>query len=105
MRELRAVHGRKQEKPLLSWAQARANRLRLDWDAYEPPTPAFLGRRVVDVPLADLVPFIDWTFFFDAWELKGTHPRHLRASAVRAGARDLYDQATGAARPHRRRAI
>ena len=44
--ELRAVHGRKQEKPLLTWAQARANRLRLDWDAYEPPTPAFLGRRV-----------------------------------------------------------
>ena len=40
------MHGRKQEKPLLTWAQARANRLRLDWDAYEPPTPAFLGRRV-----------------------------------------------------------
>ena len=101
--ELRAVHGRKQEKPLLTWAQARANRLRLDWDAYEPPTPAFLGRRVVDVPLADLVPFIDWTFFFGAWELKGTHPRHLRASAVRAGGARAVRPGDGAARSHRRR--
>ena len=91
--ELRAVHGRKQEKPLLTWAQARANRLRLDWDAYEPPTPAFLGRRVVDVPLADLVPFIDWTFFFGAWELKGTIPGIFEHPQYGQAARDLYDQA------------
>ncbi|HWJ55443.1 MAG TPA: methionine synthase, partial [Vicinamibacterales bacterium] len=92
--ELRAVHGRKQEKPLLTWAQARANRLRLDWAAYEPPTPAFLGRRVIDVPLADLVPFIDWTFFFGAWELKGTIPGIFEHPQYGHAARDLYEQAT-----------
>jgi 5-methyltetrahydrofolate--homocysteine methyltransferase len=91
--ELRAVHGRKQEKPLLTWAQARANRLRLDWAAYEPPAPAFLGRRVIDVPLADLVPFIDWTFFFGAWELKGTIPGIFEHPKYGQAARDLYDQA------------
>ena len=88
------MHGRKQEKPLLTWAQARANRLRLDWNAYEPPTPSFLGRRVVDVPLADLVPFIDWTFFFGAWELKGTIPGIFEHPQYGHAARDLYDQAT-----------
>jgi 5-methyltetrahydrofolate--homocysteine methyltransferase len=91
--ELRAVHGRKQEKPLLTWAQARANRLRLDWASYEPPVPAFLGRRVIDVPLADLVPFIDWTFFFGAWELKGTIPGIFEHPQYGQAARDLYDQA------------
>jgi len=91
--ELRAVHGRKQEKPLLTWAQARANRLRLDWHSYEPPAPAFLGRRVIDVPLADLVPFIDWTFFFGAWELKGTIPRIFEHPQYGQAARELYDQA------------
>jgi 5-methyltetrahydrofolate--homocysteine methyltransferase len=91
--ELRAVHGRKQEKPLLTWAQARANRLRLDWGAYQAPTPAFLGRRVVDVPLADLVPYIDWTFFFGAWELKGTLPGIFEHPQYGQAARDLYDQA------------
>jgi 5-methyltetrahydrofolate--homocysteine methyltransferase len=92
--ELRAVHARKQEKPLLTWAQARANRLRLDWDAYQAPVPAFLGRRVVDVPLADLVPFIDWTFFFGAWELKGTIPGIFAHPQYGQAARELYDQAT-----------
>ena len=91
--ELRAVHGRKQEKPLLTWAQARANRLRLEWDAYEAPTPAFLGRRVIDAPLADLVPYIDWTFFFGAWELKGTIPGIFEHPQYGQAARELYDQA------------
>jgi 5-methyltetrahydrofolate--homocysteine methyltransferase len=92
--ELRAVHGRKQEKPLLTWAQARANRLRLDWTAYQPPAPAFLGRRVIDVPLAELVPYIDWTFFFGAWELKGTIPGIFEHPQYGQAARELYDQAT-----------
>jgi 5-methyltetrahydrofolate--homocysteine methyltransferase len=92
--ELRAVHGRKQEKPLLTWADARANRLRLDWAAYAPPVPAFLGRRAIEVPLADLVPFIDWTFFFGAWELKGTLPGIFDHPQYGQAARELYDQAT-----------
>jgi 5-methyltetrahydrofolate--homocysteine methyltransferase len=92
--ELRAVHGRKQEKPLLTWAQARANRLRLDWAGYQPPVPAFVGRRVIDVPLADLVPYIDWTFFFGAWELKGTLPGIFEHPQYGQAARELYDQAS-----------
>ena len=64
--ELREVHGRKQQKPLLTYQAAVANRLELDWRGYAPPVPAFLGRRVVEVPLETLVPYIDWTFFFTA---------------------------------------
>ena len=57
------------------------------------PVPAFLGRREVDVPLADLVPFIDWTFFFHAWELKGRVPAIFDHPEYGAAARDLYDNA------------
>jgi 5-methyltetrahydrofolate--homocysteine methyltransferase len=60
---LRDAHRLKQQKPLLGYREALANRLRLDWSAYEAPVPAFLGRRCVDVPLGDLMPYIDWTFF------------------------------------------
>jgi 5-methyltetrahydrofolate--homocysteine methyltransferase len=91
---LRDVHSRKQQKPLLTYDAAVANRLELDWAAYEPPTPAFLGRRVIDVPLEALVPFIDWTFFFTAWELKGRYPRIFDHPEYGQTARELYDQAT-----------
>ena len=92
--ELRAVHGRKQEKPLLTWEEARANRLRLDWKAYTPPVPAFIGRREIEVPLDQLVPFIDWTFFFSAWELKGRYPAIFDHPEYGKAARELYDQGT-----------
>ena len=71
---LRAQYGARQEKPLLSYEAAKANRLRIDWETADLPVPSFLGRREVSVPLAELVPFIDWTFFFHAWELKGRVP-------------------------------
>ena len=64
--------------------RARANRLRIDWDEHEIASPWFLGRRYLDdVPLEELVKFIDWTFFFTAWELKGRYPAILVAPAVR----------------------
>src|SRR5438552_10985579 len=67
--KLREQHSARREKPLLSYDAALANRLRADWSREPLPEPAFLGRRVLaDVPLAELVPFIDWTFFFAAWE-------------------------------------
>jgi 5-methyltetrahydrofolate--homocysteine methyltransferase len=91
--ELRTVHARKHEKPLLSWAEARANALRLDWASYTPPAPAFIGRREVDVTLDALVPFIDWTFFFAAWELKGKYPTIFEHPAYGSAARELYDNA------------
>jgi 5-methyltetrahydrofolate--homocysteine methyltransferase len=90
---LREVHGRKQQKPLLTYPAAIANRLVLDWRGYAPPVPAFLGRRVLDVPLATLVPFIDWTFFFTAWELKGRFPQIFEHPDYGQTARELYDTA------------
>jgi 5-methyltetrahydrofolate--homocysteine methyltransferase len=55
--------------------------------------PAFTGARLIDVPLEDLVPFIDWTFFFSAWELKGRFPAILDHPQYGAAARELYDHA------------
>ena len=71
----------RREKPLLTYEQARANRLQIDWDEHEIASPWFLGRRYLDdVPLAEIAQFIDWTFFFSAWELKGRFPGDPRAS-------------------------
>jgi 5-methyltetrahydrofolate--homocysteine methyltransferase len=73
---LREQHARRRERPLRSFAEARPTAWRSTWHEDDLPAPAFLGRReLVDVPLATLVPYIDWTFFFHAWELKGRVPR------------------------------
>jgi 5-methyltetrahydrofolate--homocysteine methyltransferase len=90
---LRTQYGARQEKPLLSYEAAKANRLRVDWETADLPVPAFLGRREVSVPLAELVPFIDWTFFFHAWELKGRVPAIFDHPQYGHAARDLYDNA------------
>jgi 5-methyltetrahydrofolate--homocysteine methyltransferase len=85
--------GRK-EKPLLTIEQARKNRLTIDWDDHEIVTPWFLGRRYLDdVPLADVAKFIDWTFFFTAWELKGRFPAILDHPQQGPAARELYNNA------------
>jgi len=89
--QLRALHAAKLERPLLDYASARANRLKLDFRPEDVPQPVFLGRRVVeDLPLATLVDYIDWTFFFSAWELKGKFPKILDHPSHGAAARDLY---------------
>jgi 5-methyltetrahydrofolate--homocysteine methyltransferase len=88
---LRAQHGARREKPLLTLAAARANHLTTNWDDLELPAPWFVGRRVVEPVIADLVPFIDWTFFFSAWELKGRFPEILEHPEYGAAARELYD--------------
>jgi 5-methyltetrahydrofolate--homocysteine methyltransferase len=79
---------------LLTYAAARDNRLRIDWDDYAIVSPWFVGRRYVDdVPLAEIAPFIDWTFFFSAWELKGRFPGILQHPQLGAAARELYANA------------
>ncbi len=91
---LREQHGARKERPLLGYDQAYANRLALDWTKTEVARPSFTGTRVLrDVALADLVPFIDWTFFFAAWELKGRFPAILDHPEYGAAARDLYGNA------------
>jgi 5-methyltetrahydrofolate--homocysteine methyltransferase len=84
---LRAQHAEKERKPLLAIAEARANRDRVSFEGLE--TPAFLGTRIVEPSLAELRGYVDWQFFFHAWELKGKFPAILEQPA----ARELYDDA------------
>jgi 5-methyltetrahydrofolate--homocysteine methyltransferase len=92
--ETRDKYAGRAEKPLLSYERARANRLRIDWDEHEIASPWFVGRRYLDdVPLEELVKFIDWTFFFSAWELKGRYPAILTHMQYGAAARELFDNA------------
>jgi 5-methyltetrahydrofolate--homocysteine methyltransferase len=91
---LREQHSARQERPLLAYDAALANRFTSDWTRDRSPEPPFIGRRVLpDVPLAELIPFIDWTFFFAAWELKGRFPAILDHPQHGAAARELYDHA------------
>jgi 5-methyltetrahydrofolate--homocysteine methyltransferase len=91
---LRTLHAARQERPLLTLARARANKPAISWRAEDLATPAFTGRRVIaPVPLAALRDYIDWTFFFNAWELKGKVPQIFDHPKYGAAARDLYDNA------------
>jgi 5-methyltetrahydrofolate--homocysteine methyltransferase len=81
-------------KPLLPLAEARARRPGFALDQAELPTPSLLGlQRIDDQPLAELVDYIDWTFFFHAWELKGRFPAILDHPEKGAAARELYENA------------
>jgi 5-methyltetrahydrofolate--homocysteine methyltransferase len=92
---LREAHAAKAARPLTPLAAADAERLRIEWRAEDVPTPAFLGRRVLDdVPLAEVAPYIDWRFFFTAWELPGRFPAVLDDPKYGEAARDLYAGAT-----------
>jgi len=91
--ELRELHSRKQQKPLLTLAQANAKRFAPDFRAEDVAVPAFLGTRQVDVPLDELARYIDWTFFFTAWELRGRFPAILDHPEQGAAARELYANA------------
>jgi 5-methyltetrahydrofolate--homocysteine methyltransferase len=91
--ELRARYGAKRERALLTLDQARANSLKTDWDSLEISVPWFVGRRVVEPAIQDLVPYIDWQFFFAAWELKGRFPAILDDPQIGTAARDLYNHA------------
>ncbi len=73
---LRTEHAaQKDGKPLLSLARARERRTPIVWRAEDLPHPTFTGVRVLDpFPLAELVPFIDWSPFFHTWELRGRYP-------------------------------
>jgi 5-methyltetrahydrofolate--homocysteine methyltransferase len=92
---LRAQYAVRQQKPLGDYAAALANRFRDDWTAADIPTPAFCGRRVLDDIDIELVrPFIDWTFFFSAWELKGRFPGVLDHPVYGEQARQLHADGT-----------
>ena len=81
-------------KSRLPLAAARANAIRPDWPAYAPVAPSFTGTRVIDDwDLAEIARYIDWTPFFQTWELKGVYPRILDDEAQGAAARQLFAEA------------
>jgi 5-methyltetrahydrofolate--homocysteine methyltransferase len=84
---LRAQHAEKVRKPLLSLERARANRATVRFD--DRPVPPFTGAREVAPALSELASYIDWQFFFHAWDLKGKFPGILDNPA----ARELFDDA------------
>ncbi len=77
-----------------SLSEAREHAPELDWSNYTPPLPAFTGvKQLRDIPIKEIVPFIDWTPFFITWELHGVYPRILEDATVGQAARDLFAQA------------
>src|SRR6202012_4535406 len=89
------AHARSElDKTRLPLAKARANAMRLDWSAYRPKRPAYLGARVIEAhDLADLATYIDWTPFFQTWELKGRYPAILQDEKQGEAARALFADA------------
>jgi len=69
LRQLKTQH----TTPLMPLAEARANRLKTDWASYTPVTPAQSGVQQMDIPIKTLIPYIHWTFFFQAWRLNGRY--------------------------------
>ena len=89
--QLRRLHAHKRAKPVVAFAEANERRLRIEWRGEDVVEPAFTGLRVLDdVPLAEIVEYIDWTFFFTAWELVGKFPAILDDPRYGSAARDLY---------------
>ncbi|UOT00643.1 methionine synthase [Xanthomonas arboricola] len=93
--EIRARHrNRGDAKRLVSLEKARAQRFDGDWDTYTPPAPRQPGLHVFDdYPLQELIELIDWTPFFQAWELAGKFPAILSDEVVGTQASELYRDA------------
>ncbi len=99
---IKAEHERRREQhrnksvkaPQLSLNEARSRKPRVDWASYNAPIPTFLGTRAFeDYPLAELVPYIDWMPFFNAWEFAGKFPDILTDPVVGEAASALYADA------------
>ncbi|MCV2448336.1 methionine synthase [Paracoccus sp. DMF] len=82
------------DKKRLPLASARDNAVRIDWTGYQAKAPEFLGARVIDdFDLAEIARYIDWTPFFQTWELKGVYPRILQDEKQGEVARQLFADA------------
>ncbi|MDB5861062.1 MAG: metH [Ramlibacter sp.] len=85
--KVRHQHANRKQVPLWPLAKARANKTPVDWSAYTPPRPKFIGRRVFkNYDLAELVRYIDWGPFFQTWDLAGAFPAILKDEVVGAEA-------------------
>ena len=92
--KVRALHAQRKATPLVSLAAARANPTPLDWAAYQPPRPRVLGRRMFrNHDLAEIAACIDWTPFFQTWDLAGRYPDILQDAVVGDAARKVFADA------------
>ncbi len=90
----REAFAKRRQRKLVPYAEAVGRRFTPDWKAAPPAKPAFLGRRVLrDFPLGEIVPYIDWSPFFMAWELNGKYPRILTDPVVGGEAAKLFKDA------------
>lgn len=81
-------------RKLVPYAEALKRRYATDWSTVRIDKPAFLGTRVLnDFPLAELVPYIDWSPFFQTWELRGKYPKIFTDPVVGEQARKVFDDA------------
>ncbi len=88
--QMREAHVTSQRRPLLTVENARARKPVLAFTPAEIPTPAFLGARNVEIPLEELVPWIDWSPFFHTWELSGRYPAILQDPRKGDAARKVF---------------
>ncbi len=91
----RVQHGsRRAKSPQYTLAQARANRPRFDWSRYTAPVPRMLGLKTFeDYSIEELARYIDWTPFFQAWEMRGRFPDILNDAKFGEQASSLYTDA------------
>ena len=89
------AHARgKRNRDRLPIEKARENRYKIDWESYTPPVPKFTGTKVFKpYSISELVPYIDWTPFFQSWELKGRYPAILEDEKYGESARSLFADA------------
>lgn len=91
---IRHQHANRKSTPLISLEAARANRESIDWMNSQPAKPKFIGRRVFkNYSLAEIAKFIDWTPFFQTWDLAGKFPAILDDEVVGVEARRVYQDA------------
>lgn len=84
---------RSREKNFLSLEEARKNKFKIDWSTYQPSKPNFIGTKKIQIEVKDLVDYIDWTPFFQSWELYGKYPAILTDEVVGEQATHLFADA------------
>ncbi|MBB5400233.1 5-methyltetrahydrofolate--homocysteine methyltransferase [Paraburkholderia sp. JPY162] len=88
---IRDQHANKKAQPMVTLAEARANKTKIDWAAYQPVKPKFIGRRVFkNFDLNELANYIDWGPFFQTWDLAGPYPAILNDEIVGESARRVF---------------
>ena len=89
---VREQHAGKKGPVMVTLPEARANKSVVDWAAYNPPKPRFIGRKIFrNYDLADLADYIDWGPFFQVWDLSGAHPQILEDEVVGEAARHVHN--------------